>query len=61
MNLLDFMREQAMQHLRYEDRDPNELKQEPKPVKVTLVYGWGVEQQETMAAINARKQRKTIK
>jgi hypothetical protein len=55
MNLLDFMREQTMQHLRYEDRDPNEPKQDPKPIKVTLVYGWMQELPDNMKAQNAKR------
>jgi hypothetical protein len=55
MNLLDFMREQTMQYLRYEDRDPNEPKQAPKTVKVRLVYGWMQELPDNVKAQNAKR------
>jgi hypothetical protein len=46
----DFFAQELMASIRYQDITPEERARKPQPVAVTLVYGWGKEQQQNPMA-----------
>lgn len=50
--------QQKMKGIIYQDITPEERARELKPVKVTITYGWGIEQERSAGSLAVSKSKK---